>query len=64
MHLIQYFEQPFFKSYNILLTPWISFSHLFIDFIYAHLHYIFRRLLSMGIWLSFHLSLVHDKGIL
>jgi len=32
MILIQYFEQPFFKSYSFLLAPWINFSHLFISF--------------------------------
>ncbi len=34
--LVQYFEQPFFRSYSLLLTPWISFSHLFISFTHAH----------------------------
>jgi len=62
--LIQYFEQPFFKSCNLVLTLWINFSHLFVSFMCTHLHYISRRLLGMGISLSFHLSLIHDKGIL
>ncbi len=61
--LIQCFEQPFFNSCGLLLAPWINFSHLFIDFIHVHLHYIFRKLLGIGISLSFHPSLVYDKGI-
>ncbi len=63
MRLIQYFKHPFFKSCSLLLTPWIIFSHLFVDFMHAHLHYISSRLLGTRISLSFHLSLVHDMGI-
>jgi len=44
MHLVQYLEHPFFRSYGLLLTPWINFSHLFVDFMHTHLQYIFRRL--------------------
>jgi hypothetical protein len=62
--LIQFFEQPFFRSCDFLLAFWISFSHLFIGFMHAHLHYVFQRLLGRGISLSFHLSLVHNRGIL
>jgi len=61
--LIQYFEQPFFNSCGLLPAPWINFSHLFVDFIHVHLHNIFRRLLSIRTSLSFHPSLVYDKGI-
>jgi hypothetical protein len=53
MHLIQYFEQPFFKSYNLLLAPWFNFFHLLVNFMNAHLHYISQRFLGMGISLSF-----------
>jgi hypothetical protein len=62
--LIQYLEQPFFKSYSLVLALWINFSHLFIGFMHTHLHYISWRLLGMGISLSFHLNLVHERGIL
>jgi hypothetical protein len=64
MLLIQYFKRPFFKSYSFLLTPWINFSHLFVNFMHAHFHYISCRLLNTRISLSFHLNLVHDKGSL
>jgi hypothetical protein len=57
-------------SFNILnnhfsrvVAPWISFSHLFVDFMHVDLRYISLSLLGIGISLSFHLSLVHDKGI-
>jgi hypothetical protein len=43
MCLIQYLEHPFFRNYNLLLTPWINFSHLFIDLTHTHLHYIFLK---------------------
>jgi hypothetical protein len=62
--LIQYFDDPIFKSCGFLLTPWISFSHLFIGFMHVHFHYIFQRFLGTGISLSFYPSLVHSKGIL
>jgi len=63
MHLIQYFAHPFFKSCDFLLVPCIKFSHLFVSFMHTHLHYISQKLFSTKISLSFHLSLVHDKGI-
>jgi len=45
------------------LRSFIDFSHLFVDFMHAHFHYIFRKLyLSMGISLSFHPSLIHNMG--
>jgi len=34
--LVQYLEQSFFRSYSVLSTPWISFSHLFVSFTHAH----------------------------
>jgi len=54
----------FFKNCNFVLTPWINSSHLFINFMHTHFHYIFQKLLDIGISQSFHLNLVHDKGIL
>jgi hypothetical protein len=62
--LIQYLKQPFFKSCGFLLAPWIIFSNLFIGFMHAHLHYISQKCLGMGISLSFHSSLEHNRGIL
>jgi hypothetical protein len=49
MFLIWCHDQPFFKSYDLHLVIWISFSHLFNDFMHAHPHYIFLRLPDMGI---------------
>jgi len=57
-------EQPFFKSCNLVLAPWINFSYFLVSFMHTHLHYISQRFLNMGISLSFHLSLVHDREIL
>ncbi len=45
MRLIQYFERPFFRSFALVSTPWISFSHLFGGFTHAHFHYISWKLL-------------------
>ncbi len=61
MHSILYHKQPFFKSYNLLLIPWIGFSHLFDNFMCAHPHYLIsHRPFNTRIAQSFHLSLIHN----
>ncbi len=51
-----------FHKFGFLLAFWISFFHLFDNFIHAHLHNIFHKLLDIHISQSFCLSLVYDKG--
>ncbi len=48
MPLIRCHNQPFFKSYGFCLIFWISFSHLFDDFMHTHPAYIFLKLNQHG----------------
>jgi len=58
----QYFKHSFFKSCDFLLVTCIKKFHLFVSIMHVHLHYISQGFLSIKI--SFHLSRVHDRGIL
>jgi hypothetical protein len=42
-------SKPVFRSYDLCLVIWINFSHLLDNSMHAHPHYIFLRLLDMGI---------------
>ncbi len=46
---ILYHGEPSFKSYDLLLIPWICFLHLANNFMQAHPHYISCRLFNIGI---------------